>query len=299
MTLRPSMLTRHGNDPSVSAELNWARSETDLPPGLSLTWLGTAGFRLELEDTVVYIDPYLTRVPWRAVMSQRPALPSAKTVASHVTRADAVLVGHTHFDHALDVPLISALTGCQVYGSKSLQTLMGLHGLADHATRVEPHRIYEIGPFQVAFVPSLHSKLLLGLKVPSDGEITCESLEALTASAYCCGDVMGILVRAAGTAIYHQGSANLVEGEVPRGGVDIFLAGIAGRAFSRRYVPRILRLLEPRVVVPHHHDNFFRPLDAPMGFSFNVNLGGFVEEVVHVSDDFEIRTLELLQTVSA
>lgn len=299
MTLRPSVLTRHSNDPIVSAELNWARAETGLPPGLSLTWLGTAGFRLELEGAVVYTDPYLTRVPWRDVMSRRPALPSERIVAAHVTRADAVLVGHTHFDHALDVPLISARTGCQVYGSESLQTLMGLHGLAGRATLVEPHRIYEIGPFQVSFVPSLHSKLLLSLKVPSDGEITCESLERLTASAYCCGNVMGILVRAAGTTIYHQGSANLIESEVPRGGVNIFLAGIAGRAFTRGYVPRILRLLEPRVVVPHHHDNFFRPLDATMGFSFNVNLGGFVEEVMDVSDDFEIRTLELLQTVSA
>jgi hypothetical protein len=34
-----------------------------------------------------------------------------------------------------------------------------------------------------------------------------------------------------------------------------------------------------------------------MGFSLNVNLGGFVEEVARVSSDFEIRALEPLQTV--
>jgi L-ascorbate metabolism protein UlaG (beta-lactamase superfamily) len=298
MPSRIPFLGGHGNDPSVSAELNWARFASDLPAGLSIEWLGTAGFRIELEGTVVYIDPYVTRLPLSHVLSRRSALPSADSVATHVAEADAVLVGHTHFDHAMDVPLIAARTGCRVYGSASLHTLMSLHGLADRTVRIEPHRTYEVGPFEVSFVPSLHSKLVLGVRVPSDGEITCDSLDALTASAYCCGDVMGILVRAAGTTIYHQGSANLVEDELPRGGVDFFLAGIAGRAFTRDYTARILRRLEPRVVVPQHHDNFFRPLDAPMGFSFNVNLGGFVEDVARVSADFDVRTLDLLQTVS-
>ncbi len=59
---------------------------------------------------------------------------------------------------------------------------------------------------------------------------------------------------------------------------------------------RILSRLEPRVVVPNHHDNFFRPIDEPMGFSLNVNFARFLEEVRAVSADFEIRGLDLLQT---
>jgi hypothetical protein len=39
-----------------------------------------------------------------------------------------------------------------------------------------------------------------------------------------------------------------------------------------------------------HFDDFFRPLDAEMGFSLNVNLGGFVDEVRRVSADFRVRT---------
>ena len=33
-----------------------------LPKGLELTWLGTAGFRLAYEGTVIWIDPYVTRL---------------------------------------------------------------------------------------------------------------------------------------------------------------------------------------------------------------------------------------------
>ena len=41
---------------------------------------------------------------------------------------------------------------------------MGLHGLAEQAVEVEPYRAYELGPFEVSFAPSVHSKLLLGLR---------------------------------------------------------------------------------------------------------------------------------------
>jgi hypothetical protein len=51
---------------------------------------------------------------------------------------------------------------------------MRLHGLGERAVEVEPNRRYELGPFTVTFVPSLHSKLLLGFAVPFDGELTCE-----------------------------------------------------------------------------------------------------------------------------
>ena len=125
-----------------------------------------------------------------------------------------MLVGHTHFDHAVDAPAIARRFGCKAYGSDSLVTLMGLHGLAERAVEVEPYRTYELGPFEVSFTPSVHSKLLLGLAVPYDGDLTCEHLDALTPDAYRCGQVWGISIRVAGLHLYHQGSANLIDDAV-------------------------------------------------------------------------------------
>ena len=98
--------------------------------------------------------------------------------------------------------------------------------------------------------------------------------------------------------MYHQGSANLIHDQVPTGGVDVFLAGIAGRSFTTDYWPRILRRLEPRVVVASHFDDFFRPVEAPIGFSTNVNLAAFPDEVAAVSGDFAVAALEPMQAVS-
>ena len=53
------------------------------------------------------------------------------------------------------------------------------------------------------------------------------------------------------------------------------------------------------VIVPHHWDDFFRPLDAPVGFSLNVNVAGFLDEVAAVSKDVEIRTITPLEPVTS
>ena len=61
----------------------------------------------------------------------------------------------------------------------------------------------------------------------------------------------------AGTTFYHQGSANLIYDALHHTEVDVFLAGIAGRSFTRDYWARILPRLQPaqswsgRLEVPH------------------------------------------------
>ena len=89
----------------------------------------------------------------------------------------------------------------------------------------------------------------------------------------------------AGTSLYHQGSADVLDGELTDGPVDIFLAGIAGRAVTPRYWERILPRLDPRVVVPTHYDNFFAPLGRRLSFVSRVKLAQVPAEVAAVSRD--------------
>jgi L-ascorbate metabolism protein UlaG (beta-lactamase superfamily) len=189
--------------------------------------------------------------------------------------------------------------GATVYGSRSANHLLGLHGLAERGIEVEPHRRYEIGPFTVTFVPSVHSKLIAGWKIPSDGELTCDCLEDLGASAYRCGQVWGLRIEVGGGVLYHQGSADLLDDEVPAGPVDVFLCGIAGRGFTPRFVERAIAAIDPSVIVAHHHDDFFRPVTGPMGFSFNVNLGGFVADVARVAPSLPVHTMRPLTPLRA
>ncbi len=291
---------RERHDADVMREL--AGRPPEMASGLELEWLGVAGYRLSYQGETIYIDPYLSRVPLSSVLRRTPALadPSLhERILKPAGRVAGVLVGHTHFDHAIDIPAIARRYECSAYGSSSLVNLMRLHGMADRAVEVEPDRRYELGPFTVTFVPSLHSKLLLGFAVPFDGELTCEHLDALSPSAYRCGQVWGIHIEVAGMTFYHQGSANLIDEAVHHSGVDVFLAGIAGRSFTRDYWARILSRLQPRTIVASHFDDFFRPIDAAMGFSTNVNLSAFPEEVATVSRDFAVAALQPMQLVGS
>jgi L-ascorbate metabolism protein UlaG (beta-lactamase superfamily) len=265
-----------------------------LPAGLEIGWLGVSGYRLTYEGVSLFIDPYVSRVPLSSLLLRRKALPDPAMLDAYARapgRVAAILVGHTHFDHAVDAPALVARHRAPAYGSSSLAQLLRLHGLGELAVEVEPHRRYELGPFVVRFVPSRHSKLLLGRRVPMDGPLTCEQLDGLVPTAYRCGPVYGIRIEVAGTSLYHQGSADLDDEQLEREPVDVFLAGVAGREVTPRYWERILPRLDPRVIVPTHYDDFFAPLGVAEKFVRRVNLGELPGEIAAASSAASLAAL--------
>ncbi len=283
---------------SESAGLAAARAlearPLDLPPGLDLEWLGVSGYRMTYEGTSIFVDPYVSRVPLRSLLLRRAALPNPDKLGTYISapgEVAGILIGHTHFDHAVDAPAIARRYGAKAYGSASLVHLMRLHGLAELAVEVVPGKPYELGPFVVRFIRSRHSKILLGRRVLFDGELTCEHLDGLSPSTYKCGQVWGIHIRVAGIDLYHQGSADLDDEELGRLPVDIFLAGVAGREFTPDYWRRVLTRLDPRLVVPTHYDNFFTPLGGRLDLVMRARLEAVPQEVEAVSRDARVAVL--------
>ena len=271
-----------------------------LPDGLALEWLGVSGYRISYEGVALFVDPYVSRVPLRSLLLRRTALPDPaqldRWAGAGGDDVAGVLVGHTHFDHAVDAPAIARRFRAPAYGSASLVTLMRLHGLGGLAVEVEPYRRYELGPFVVSFTPSAHSKLILGRRVPFAGELSCDHLHGLSPGAYRCGQVWGMRIEVAGTAFYHQGSANLVDAALPAEPVDVFLAGVAGRTVTPRYWERVLPRLDPRVVVPTHYDDFFKPLGEQLAFVHRVRLETVPDEIRAVSRDATVAALPRTDT---
>lgn len=279
-------------DQQAAAELE--RVRLDLPPRLELAWLGVSGYRLTYQNVSLFIDPYVSRGPLRALLLRRTALPDPEMIGRYASapgEVAGVLVGHTHFDHAVDAPALARRYATKAYGSASLVRLMRLHGLADQAVQVAVHQPYELGPFVVRFVPSRHSKLLFGRKVPMDGPLTCDHLDGLAPGAYRCGEVFGIRIEVAGISLYHQGSANLDDAELAKDPVDVFLAGVAGRQVTPAYWERVLPKLDPRIVVPTHYDNFFSPLGRKPDFVRKIQLAEVPDEIHKVARDARVAAL--------
>lgn len=268
----------------------------DLPDGLDIEWLGVAGYRITYDGQTLLLDPFVSRFPMSDFLRRRTVLPDDARIAAFDPHGTVVGIacGHAHWDHSLDTPAFARRFGCAAYGSQSLTNQMQLHGLAAQAVTAEPYRPYQLGPFEVSFTPSVHSKLVLGLRIPMDGDTDATDLDRMTAHEYKCGQTWGIRIVVAGVVIYHQGSADVVDDAVRDRDVDIFLAGIAGRTVTPRYWERVLTLLRPKTVVPMHYDDFFASQDEPMAFLPQSYLSSVAAEIHAVLPDTTVAALPRL-----
>jgi L-ascorbate metabolism protein UlaG (beta-lactamase superfamily) len=247
---------------------------------MKIRWLGTAGFVVETAETTVMIDPYLTRSRLRTLVA-RPLISDEGAVRSRLPRRlDAILCGHSHFDHLLDAPLIAKLKGAKLVGSPTTCAFGRAHGLPeDQLVEVSDRGAnITVGDIEVRFVPSLHGRIVLG-RVPFPGGVTIAPSLPARVWQYRMGGAFGILLTAKGTTVYHNGSADLVDANLRGVHADLLLVGIAGRSATRDYVKRLTGLLDPAFVVPTHHDAFFAPLDEGVHLLPGIEVEGFVDEV--------------------
>lgn len=87
---------------------------------MKIIWMGHASFRLEIEDAVILLDPWL---------EGNPMLPEDQWDAA-IAGATHVLVTHGHSDHAKDAPMICEKLGIPAVGIYDLmQWWEARHGI--------------------------------------------------------------------------------------------------------------------------------------------------------------------------
>lgn len=247
--------------------------------GARLTWLGTAGFIVESPETTLLVDPFVTRPGFTRLASRM--VPDDGAIARHVPhKVDAVLCGHSHFDHVADAPRIAKLTSAKLVGSRSTCAWGRSEGLPESQLVQVPETgaIVRFGDIEVRYVPSRHGKVILG-RVPLQGEVTTTPRGPGRFWHYRMGGAFGILIKAPGVTIYHNGSADLIDAELDGERADVLLAGLAGRKGTENYMGRLLGALDPKLVVPTHHDAFFAPLERGLHLLPGIDIEGFVSEV--------------------
>lgn len=264
---------------------------------IQVRWLGTAGFEIRCDDHVVLLDPYITRAALGQCALGR-LTSNLSAIAQYVPRADAIIVGHTHFDHALDVPAIARQTGAKVFGSRSAIRLCRAAKIPEsqlHMVEREPGQeaiVAEVGPFTLRFSPSAHSRFLLG-RVPFPGDIAdCDDVPVKTGD-YRCGAVFRVEMQVAGRTIVHLGSAELTSGGVIPRDVDLLLLCVAGWRSTPDLPERIMRSLSPQRVLLSHWDNFFLPIDRPAQALPAVGMMHLAERLARLSRDVRIGTLPI------
>jgi L-ascorbate metabolism protein UlaG (beta-lactamase superfamily) len=255
---------------------------------------------LRCDGFTLLLDPYVTRASLaRCVLS--PLVSDEARLRKHLPRADAIVLGHTHFDHAMDAPAIAKRTGARVLGGESAARLCRASGVPEaqidqvDATETTAPAERVAGPFHITFHPSAHAPLLFG-RVPREGEIAEGGGPPRQAKDFRCGAVFGLEVRVAGRTVFHLGSAT-VPPRLPAIEVDLALVCVAGWNATRSFPERVVRALSPRAIVLTHWDNFFRPVEEPVGTLPTMQLGRLVDRLTTADRAMKVGTLPLLGTL--
>jgi L-ascorbate metabolism protein UlaG (beta-lactamase superfamily) len=212
-------------------------------------WLGNAGFEFRLGDIVLMIDPFLTRPKLSNVYCCRVA-PDLQAIKTHSHICDHILVSHTHFDHFMDVPEIAIRTGAVVHGSSNTCELALKLGLPEEQIhRINAGDEFSIGEIMVRVIHAAHpwipgytnGYLRENLKLP------------LRLRDYRMDSCLSFLISFQGKRILVWNSIRTDYAEP----ANVFIC----RAVSDQlWYTRIMKSAQPRLVIPSHWDDMFRPL---------------------------------------
>ncbi len=281
-----------------------ARAYTAQPAAGALTarWLGVTAVLLSDGAHAVLVDPFFTRPRgfWRLVLN-RPIAPDEALIKdwlarAGVTKLDAVLVSHSHYDHAMDAGVVARLTGATLMGSASTLSIGRGAGLPDSQLQALNFGPVSFGPFQVTFVESRHAGATGGAPT---GEIMRPLVPPVTFLDYRQGGTYSILVAHPRGRVLHHGSAGYVPGALKDLRADVVLLGVALLPELAPYLGEVVDAVGARRVMPIHWDDFTRPLDDPLRpFPLVVRLDRFFENMAEQRPDLAVQTLELNRPVS-
>ncbi|CAN5286110.1 MBL fold metallo-hydrolase [soil metagenome] len=264
------------------------------PGELRVRFAGVSSLLFDDGETAWMTDGFFSR-PSLAAMFGRIAPDQARIGAGlqslGVGHLAAVIPLHSHYDHAMDAPVVARLTGALLIGSASTLQIGRGYGLAEGAMReIKPGDSLQLGKFKLSFLKGRHSPTAW-----SDG-ITREDIEApLTppapASAWREGQVWSLLVEHGGRTLLVQASAGYVPDALKDVKADVVLLGVGtlgkkDSAYLDAYWAEVVQLSGARRVIPIHWDDFWLPLPREDG--------GILPALPYLIDDFG-RTMSELQ----
>ncbi len=204
---------------------------------MKIIWLGHSGFRIEIEDTVLLIDPWLSGNP----MFDESRRGEAIAGATHI------LVSHGHADHSSDAVAVAAELGIPVVGIYDLiswwQEKHGVEGVGFNKGGT-----VALGAVRVTMVNACHSSSVTGPEPGPDGPVYT-------------GAEAGFMIAGEGHVIYFSGDTDIMAdmawmGELHAPDIGILCAGGHFTMDMRRAGFAAKKYFDFETVIPCHYRTF-------------------------------------------
>jgi hypothetical protein len=238
-----------------------------------LRWLANANYEISYRGQVFLFDTYFNRKA-----RNRPV----GFTAEQVTKADAIFVGHAHFDHISDVAPVQRQTGAPVVGAPiTVETAIKLGVPAAKTITVKGGETLRFGDVTVDIALAHHSQAVAGIQEALANLYKLEygpdsPEEAATTKAVRERGTFAAEVRDKGTIAFGLTFPNgfkvvvldsagpVTEGDralaQKLGRVDIAIIGYQAHAVGERQAGEtfpLVKLFNPRLYLPSHHDASF------------------------------------------
>ena len=266
---------------------------------INVRWIGAAGLEFTYEGRTILVDPYLTRVNAKALSG--PLVPDRQRIQAYRNeipgKLTAVIVGHTHFDHALDIPEIAGTFEGPLLGSQSLKNRMTFTGGTDRVVTCRGGEQIELFPgATVTMLVSEHG--IVNGSVPSPGEIRTDRPPQM-ADEYKLGTIFITCLKLGKISFMLAGSAGFRPENLDGHTADVLFMCVPGWKLAPHYTSRLPEMAKPKIIIPYHFDNFFRPLDLDGNAPElpDLDLEGFRESVLKSAPNVEFRKVRLFSTM--
>ena len=223
---------------------------------MKITWLGHSGFRIEIADQVLLIDPWMTG---------NPVFPAARRDEA-IRGATLILVTHGHGDHTADAVALSKELGIPVAGIYDLMS----HWEAANGISVigfNKGGTLTLGGVRVTMVNACHSSSIAG----TDGPVYA-------------GGEAGFMIAGEGRTIYVSGDTDIMAdmgwmGEYHRPDIGILCCGGHYTMDMDRAAWAARKWFSFRWVIPCHYKTF--PILAQDASVLRAGLPPGIEVIEH------------------
>ena len=255
---------------------------------LRVTFLGVSTLLFDDGETAVLVDGFFSRPSLMRTLATRIA-PDRETIKAALERAGigelaAVVAVHSHYDHAMDVAVVSEATGALVVGSESTANVGRGGGLPeDRLHVVEDGERLSFGKLAVTMIRTAHFPHGMAM-----GEITAPLEPPARAMDYREGGSYTLLIEHSGRTLLVQASAGFVPGALRGRTAEVVFLGLTGLGtrdddYRDGYWREVVDAVAAKRVIPIHWDDFTLPLDRAL------------EPMPSLLDDFPLTMTFLLE----
>jgi len=235
---------------------------------LRAQWFGVSTLLIRDGETSILIDGFFSRPGVKEILfthlASKKDLIDAALPSDQLPKIDAVLVSHSHYDHALDAPYLARTRSAILVGSESTLNIGRAQGMRPESLQLVTHGSrLKVGRFEIEVLRTPHVSTPIGGAIDESFEVPARVFD------YKLGASFSFLLRHPDGAILVVPSAGSREGMFEGVQADIVFLGIGtlgarSRDQTLALWAEAVERTGARLVVPVHWDYLARPFATPL-----------------------------------